>query len=110
MWMYRFDFATDACDGALGAPHGIDVAYTFGLPDHTALSGGRPERHQVAAVTSGAWAAFARTGSPQTDALPAWPAYDTTTRATMLFDADPIVAADPDGEERRAWDGIDVGR
>ena len=62
--MYRFDFETDVLDSALGAPHAMDVAYVFGVPDLVQIGGSRPERHQVAEQVSGAFAAFARTGNP----------------------------------------------
>ena len=52
---------------------------------------------------SGSWAAFARTGDPTHPAVPEWPAYDTTRRATLLFDSTSRVVDDPDGAERLAW-------
>ena len=54
----------------------------------------------MADLMADAWIAFARTGNPNTPALPQWPTYDTRTRATMIFDLDPQVVQDPDGEER----------
>lgn len=65
IWMYRFDFETDVEDSALGAPHAIDVAFTFGNPDVTPLSGSRPERFAMADLACGAWGAFARHGTRQ---------------------------------------------
>ena len=110
VWMYRFDYETDVLDGRLGAPHAIDVAYSFGIPDASQLSGSRADRHQVAEQVSSAWASFARHGNPQTDSLGAWPAYDTRQRATMIFDSTCRVAEDPDSQERQAWEGIDLPR
>jgi para-nitrobenzyl esterase len=52
---------------------------------------------------SRAWAAFARTGHPGHDEIPAWPAYDLETRATMWLDADCKVVNDPWREERLVW-------
>ncbi|MDX9996882.1 MAG: hypothetical protein RBS50_02870 [Phenylobacterium sp.] len=51
---------------------------------------------------SAAWLAFARTGNSTTSALPAWPAYESGRRATMIFDLESRVADDPDAELRRA--------
>jgi para-nitrobenzyl esterase len=42
-----------------------------------------------------AWLAFARTGDPNTPGAPAWPAYDTARRATMMFDLESRVVDDP---------------
>jgi para-nitrobenzyl esterase len=109
VWMYRFDFDSDVLDGALGAPHAMDIAFTFGNPDVTPLSGTRPDRHQVADHMSSAWTAFARTGSPQTPDLPTWPAYEPTRRATLIFDSVCHVVDDPDGTERQGWDNLPAG-
>jgi para-nitrobenzyl esterase len=60
-----------------------------------------PESEQLSRQISGAWAAFARNGSPNRQGLPDWPAYSTTERATMIFDARKSEAVhDPDHEER----------
>jgi para-nitrobenzyl esterase len=47
-----------------------------------------------------AWVAFARTGDP------GWQPYDAENRAVMRFDTASSVVNDPDGDERRLWDGI----
>ena len=52
-----------------------------------------------------AWSAFARTGDPSHKGIGTWPRYDTRTRATMLFDADCRVAADPDAVPLAVWAG-----
>ncbi|MGA9774199.1 MAG: hypothetical protein WBV94_34540 [Blastocatellia bacterium] len=48
-----------------------------------------------------AWVAFAKTGDPNNPKIPQWPAYDATTRATMIFDTDTRVENDPRGEIRK---------
>jgi para-nitrobenzyl esterase len=48
-----------------------------------------------------AWVAFARTGKPDCPAIPHWPAYDATTRATMVFDTVSKVVNDPNSEVRK---------
>jgi len=60
-----------------------------------------PESEQLSKQISGAWAAFARHGTPQRHGLPDWPAYSTSQRATMIFDIPKSEAMnDPDHEER----------
>jgi para-nitrobenzyl esterase len=105
VFMYRFDFTTPVLDGRLGSPHALELAFVFDNLDKTRFHGGRPEAPALAERVSEAWLAFARTGDPNHPGLPAWPAYDTGRRATMLFDVDCRVADDPDAEERLAWDG-----
>jgi para-nitrobenzyl esterase len=105
VFMYRFDFTTPVLDGRLGATHALDVAFCFDNLDTVRLHGDRPEAPALADRVSGAWLAFARRSDPNHPGLPAWPAYDTDRRATMLLDVDCRVVDDPDAEERRAWDG-----
>ena len=54
----------------------------------------------------GAWVAFARTGRPGAEGLPEWPRYTAERRATMLFDFQPSVVADPGAEDREVWAGL----
>jgi len=49
------------------------------------------------------WAAFAKTGNPDNDAIPHWPAYDVATRATMIFDTTMKVVSDPRSAIRQYW-------
>ncbi|MCA1846849.1 MAG: carboxylesterase family protein, partial [Actinobacteria bacterium] len=105
VFMYRFDFTTPVLEGRLGAPHAIDIAFCFDNLDKVGLHGGRPEAPALAAQVSEAWLAFARNGDPNHPSLPAWPAYDTDRRPTMIFDVACHIADDPDGQERRAWEG-----
>ena len=102
VFMYVLQFATDIHDCAYGTPHILDLALVFANPDHPIL-GSDPARHDVSRQMSGAWAAFARTGNPQTPLLPPWPPYDPASRATLHFAAKPHVVIDPHGEERAAW-------
>jgi para-nitrobenzyl esterase len=103
VFMYRLDFTTPVLEGKLGVPHALDLGFTFDNLDRTSLHGGRPEAPALAGRMSEAWLAFARSGDPNHAGLPDWPAYDTTRRATMIFDVECTVADDPDAEERLAW-------
>ena len=59
-----------------------------------------PESEQLSRQLSGAWAAFARAGSPSQKGLE-WPAYTSGERATMIFDGPQSgVVNDPDRDER----------
>ena len=57
---------------------------------------GRAGARELAAIISETWATFACTGNPEYPALPRWPAYMPQERATMVFDRDCRVIADPD--------------
>jgi len=65
-----------------------------------------PEAYALAEKGSGAWVAFARTGDPNTKALPHWPAYPEQSRDTMLFNNQSCVEQDPDREPRLATEKV----
>ncbi len=106
VWMYSFAWRTPVYGGRLGAPHALDVPFTFDTIDLTNAGDGSPAARRLAEVTSGTWAAFARTGRPAYTGQPDWPAYDAEVRATMMLDATCRVEGDPRGETRRLWEEI----
>jgi para-nitrobenzyl esterase len=85
------------------AAHAMEMAFKFNHPDNNPDAGKRPERYKAARNMSRAWATFAKTGNPSHDEIPAWPAYDLETRATMWLDAECRVINDPWREERLVW-------
>ena len=52
------------------------------------------------------WVAFAKTGNPNNEHIPHWPAYDATTRATMVFDTNTRVVNDPRSAIREYWSKV----
>ena len=56
------------------------------------------------------WTTFARTGRPSAQRQPAWTAYTTERRATMLIEAECRVVDDPFGLERQVWDLVQPER
>ena len=102
VYMYRLDWKTPVEGGRLETPHALDIAFVFdNVARSTSYTGpDTAETQRMADLMADAWIAFARTGNPNTPALPQWPTYDMQTRATMIFDLDPQVVQDPDGEER----------
>jgi carboxylesterase type B len=72
------------------------------------MNGGSRGAAELAAVVSGTWAAFARTGSPENGALPDWPAYTPDGRATMILDSECRLVIDPDRDARLLWERIAI--
>ena len=72
-------------------------------PGAAFLVGDAPGQQELADRMHAAWTAFARTGDPNHPGIPEWPVYDTTRRATMVFDTMCTVVDDPDSEDRLAW-------
>ncbi len=114
VYHYIFDWISPAADGALGAPHGIDVGFVFGTssmrPEEAAATIGRgPAVDALSDAVMNAWTAFACSGDPSTESLGDWPTYDAAQRPTMIIGANVHVAEVPYETERQAWDGIETG-
>ena len=79
VYMYYFAWNTPLLDGKLRAFHTADLPLEMRLVLN-------PEAQPLSMQLAGAWAAFARTGSPNGTNLPQWPAYTLENRATMVYD------------------------
>ena len=104
-FLYRFDRATVLDGRDLGAIHGAELGYVFADPDDPTARrlSGDVDGELVTAIHD-AWSRFITDGKPASDHLPAWTAYDTSSRATMLLDAGTsAVVDDPVGRERELW-------
>jgi para-nitrobenzyl esterase len=97
----RFDWETPEGGGHMRSPHTVEVPFVF---DNIKIAGPliskMPEAYALAEKVSAAWAAFARTGNPNTPGLPKWPANSAKSRETMLFNNSSRVEQDPDREPR----------
>jgi para-nitrobenzyl esterase len=95
-FMYRVDFESPILNGALRAPHTIELPLMFDNVEAGGIMSGRGEAQMdLAAKMSQAWINFARSGDPSQEGL-AWPAYDPQNRRTMIFNTETGVVADPD--------------
>jgi para-nitrobenzyl esterase len=96
VFMYMLAWETPAARGALRSPHALEIPLVFDNVETARNFVGRGEEPQrLADQMAPAWLAFARTGDPNTPGAPAWPAYDTARRATMMFDLESRVVDDP---------------
>lgn len=102
VYVYTLAWETRADTGRLRAHHALDVPLVFNnIESMRSMVGPGPEPLQISDIMSSAWIAFARTGNPNTDRLPEWPAYDPENRATMVFDTESRVQNNPYDEIRR---------
>jgi para-nitrobenzyl esterase len=106
VYVYYYAWKSPALGGRLRAPHTIDIPFVFNNPDIPDVMTRAPDARALAANTSAAWIAFARSGNPNHPGLPAWPAYDTARRPTMVFDTPCTVRNDPDSAARQAWTAL----
>ena len=101
-YSYVYCWRTPVLDGRPGPFHAAEIAFTFDnaeICDH--YSGGTTEALILSKQISTAWVNFARTGNPNHNGLPHWPAYISEQRATMYFDSPCAVRNDPEGEGLR---------
>jgi para-nitrobenzyl esterase len=106
-WVYQLDWASPIDGGKWKAFHGLDVPLVFdSCPLVPEIVGTTGLAQRVADQMSDALLAFARTGTPRTEAIPPWPAYDLTRRTTMIFDTTSKAVDDPRGAERRMFEKV----
>jgi para-nitrobenzyl esterase len=107
VYAYRYDWETPEGGGHMRSPHTIEIQFVFNnIKIAGPLISKMPEAYALAERTSSAWAAFARTGDPNTSKLPKWPAYSPASRDTMLFNNECRVQSDPDRGARVAMEQV----
>jgi para-nitrobenzyl esterase len=105
-YAYLFTWRPPALRRTLGAFHGVDIPFVFGITNHpiaAPLTGLAPSATRLARRMQNAWASFARNGDPGHLTLPDWEPYDASTRATMVFGRDCYLANAPLEAERILW-------
>ncbi|HET8737682.1 MAG TPA: carboxylesterase family protein [Pricia sp.] len=87
VYMYLFTWQSPVFDGKYKSLHCMELPFVFdnvALANH--MTGGGEEAHKLADKVSRAWINFARNGDPNHEGLPEWPAYNSTSTATMHLD------------------------
>lgn len=102
-WVYQLDFQSPI-EPRRGAPHTMDIALAFGTLDaEGSYTGTGADARTLSRAMMTAFAAFARTGDPNTAGVPRWPGYSLPERATMVWDKSSAAAPDPRGWERELF-------
>ncbi|HYK62539.1 MAG TPA: carboxylesterase family protein [Bryobacteraceae bacterium] len=103
VYMYYFTWRSPVRDGQLKAFHTLEIPFVLeNVDEGKSMTGTGQDRYALQEQMSGAWAAFARNGNPNHKGLPHWSAFNTDTRATMIFGNECKAANDPYGAERSA--------
>ena len=106
VYMYYFTWRSPAQGGRLGATHTVEIPFVFDNTHIPTVMTKAPTAKALAAKTSEAWIAFARSGDPNHAGLPNWPVYDSDRRATMVFNNTCEVISDPESAGRKFWQGV----
>ncbi len=99
---YLYEFAWVG-NPALGACHGLDVPFTFGVPTGPLgadlLGVAVPDEFEtLSAAMRDAWVSFATTGDP------GWPRYEPDDWLARVWELPPAVRADPTATSGAIWD------
>ncbi len=108
-FVYEFTWETPILQGKLRSPHTIEMPFVFdnvGDPLVQKLTGSAPDIFPLAERVSGAWAAFAATGSPNSKGFPRWPAYSAADRNVMMINSTSEVVKDPARQSREMIERI----
>jgi para-nitrobenzyl esterase len=110
VFAYRFDWRSKLLGGILGSCHALELGFVFGTYRERmagAFFGTGAEADALSATMIEAWAGFARSGTPQTNATGPWPRYETASRETMIFgDGAPHLVSAPNEARRKAWQNV----
>ena len=106
VYHYIWEWASKAYDGKFGAVHGVDVSPA--VHDYTGPNNdcGQKEGKLMVERFAAAWTNFAKTGVPNSDLTPNWPAYDLKKRATMVFSTNTRVVNDYRRDFRLLWEEL----
>ena len=102
-WVFQVDFASRT-EPERRAFHSIDIPLAFGTLDAPeSPTGTGADARAASRVLQGAFVAFAKAGDPNGPAVPRWPRYDLTRRATLIVDAHSRIENDPRGWQRELF-------
>jgi para-nitrobenzyl esterase len=102
VYMYYFTWQSPVSGGKLKSFHTLEIPFALGNVDEArGMTGDGKDRYALEDKMGAAWTSFDRTGNPKHKGLPAWPAFESTKRATMVLNNECKVVNDPNGEERK---------
>ena len=106
-YVYYFSWRSPVREGKMKSYHTLEIPFAFANVDEAkTMTGTGQDRYALQDKMSEAWANFARTGNPSGKGVGNWPAYNATTRPTMVLDNQCRVVNDPHKEERQVLASI----
>jgi para-nitrobenzyl esterase len=97
VYAYMFSWESPVAPGLILANHTAEIPFVFhNIEKSPMMIGNSSEAYALEKRMSQAWINFARTGNPNTDELPEWPAFNRERGATMIFDNTPATVYNHD--------------
>lgn len=95
---YRFGYVVDSMRDTFksGTPHAKEIPFVFDTLSARYGAAVTPRDAAVAKTTHDYWVNFGKTGDPNGQGLPAWPAYSAATDQLMIIQADGVAAGQKD--------------
>jgi para-nitrobenzyl esterase len=107
VYLYYFTWQSPVRNKQLKSFHTVEIPFVMANVDEgKSMVGAEQNRYALQDRMSTAWATFAKTGNPNHKGLPNWPAFETKTRPTMVFDNTCKLVNDPAGAERLALETL----
>jgi len=108
-YVYEFTWETPILGGRLKSPHTIEMPFVFdnvGDPLVEKLTGSGSDIFPLAKRVSGAWAAFAANGTPDSKGFPHWLPYSAVDRNVMIINTESKIERDPNRQARIAIENV----
>lgn len=107
-WWYRFSYVPESQRARLsGAPHALDIAFTFDIPDALVGNQVTAADRAMGELTSAYWVSFAKTGDPNGEGRPQWPRHDPAIDRVMNFtNTGAVVGPDPLKRRLDLWEAV----
>lgn len=102
-YIFLFSYVPSAMKERMrfGPGHGTDISFAFDnlrAPNGATVA---PEDKEVARIMNGYWVNFAKTGNPNGQGLPSWPAYSPKTNELLDVQPDGKAVGKPDPTKAR---------
>ena len=76
VYLYQFTWESPVLDGVFGSTHCIEIPFVFdNVALHRTFTGGAADAVELGHRISRLWTSFAKTGTPESEGIPAWEPY-----------------------------------
>ncbi len=112
VYMYRFEWSSFALNIAgLKSFHGLELPFVFHCTEGKTgkllkLICTKKTIKRLSGQMQQSWVNFARYGNPNGTGQQTWKPYTANERNTMIFNRKSELVLDPDGTQRKAWEGV----